>query len=230
MKKYQEKLNFLLDKYQVGKKVTLKNCNCAEVDGQEIPLLSHRSERRFIELKKLVQDGTVKGISAFRISNITNKSVDLNKILYKELDLCMWILESKIASICTMRNGNVQNTIAKTESGVVCTIEIAATLDENLKTIDKHEIISERGIACDKVVDTQIMQNSIYLFGKEKKEFTDTDFELYGLESDEVAMVRHAFEIARDNNTEATLEADKMLGELIRKSEESANLCERMDV
>lgn len=230
MKVYQEKLNFLLNKYQVEKKVILKNYTCAEMDGKEIPLLSHRSERRFIELKKLVQDETVKGVSAFRISDITNKGVDLNKLLYKELDLCMWILDSKIVSVCTMENGNVQNTIARTKSGVVCTIEIAATLEDWVKPIDKHEIISERGIACDKVVDTQITQSSIYLYGKEKKEFTDTDFELYGLEADEVAMVRHAFEIARDNKTEENLAADKVLKELISKSEESVKLCERMDV
>ncbi len=36
MKVYQEKLNFLLNKYQVEKKVILINYACAEVDGKEI--------------------------------------------------------------------------------------------------------------------------------------------------------------------------------------------------
>jgi hypothetical protein len=42
MKVLQEKLDFLLDKYSVGKKAVLKDRNTVVVDGKEIPLLAHR--------------------------------------------------------------------------------------------------------------------------------------------------------------------------------------------
>ena len=57
MKKLQEKLEFLLDKYSVEKKAVLKDAKTVVIDGKEIPVLSHRSERRFVELKNIVNNG-----------------------------------------------------------------------------------------------------------------------------------------------------------------------------
>ena len=50
MKRFQEKLDFLLEKYSVENKAILKNEETVVIDGREIPTLSHRSERRFLEL------------------------------------------------------------------------------------------------------------------------------------------------------------------------------------
>jgi len=49
--------------------------------------------------------------------------------------------------------------------------------------IDRHELIAGRGVACDRVVDTQVPQDSIYaLTGDGERRYTDTDAELFGLE------------------------------------------------
>lgn len=54
MKILQEKLDFLLNKYSVETKATLIDCKTAVIGGTDTPLLSHRLERRFIELKNIV--------------------------------------------------------------------------------------------------------------------------------------------------------------------------------
>ena len=227
MNKLQEKLDFLLEKYSVEKKAVLKDAKTVVIDGKEIPILSHRSERRFVELKNIVNNGTLVGVSVIRVARIVENGKDLYEALYRELDLCQFILQRKIKSITVMENGNVMNAIATTEDGVVCTIEISATLAKGEIEKDKHEIISQRGIACDVVVDAQLKQDSIYVFGSENKKYTDVDFELYGLSIDEIAIVRAAFSVAQNNTSDEMLSADENLCKLVEMAKKSAQSGER---
>ena len=48
------------------------------------------------------------------------------------------------------------------------------------------------------MVDTQIPQQSIYLYTDKPEAYTDVDFELFGLTQDQVALVRTAFALAKD--------------------------------
>ncbi len=228
MKNLQKKLDFLLDKYSVNTKAVLKDKTTVTIDGIDIPLLSHRSERRFIELKNIANGGTLKGISVMRVQRIVEKNTDLNEVLYREFDLCEWILNDKIKTVTAMKNDNVINLIATTKNGIVCTIEISATLKENTPPIDKHEIISQRGIACDVVVDAQLRQDSVYVYGNDEKKYTDVDFELYGLSVDDIAVVRAAFALAQKKNTDEHLSAYEHISQLISAAAESVELCERV--
>ncbi len=230
MNNLQEKLDFLLDKYSVDAKPVLKDCNTVEIDGQAIPLLSHRLERRFIELKNIVNNGTLVGVSVMRVARIIEKGADIYDALYRELDLVQYILQRDIKTIMVMENGNVLNAIATTVDGVVCTIEISATLCAGEIPKDKHEIISQRGIACDVVVDAQLKQDSIYVFGAENKKYTDVDFELYGLSIDEIAVVRAAFTIAQKGMAQEMIAVDKTLKNLVEKAKLSAQIGERQAV
>ncbi len=227
MKKLQEKLDFLLEKYSVEKKAVLKDEKTVVIDGKEIPVLSHRFERRFIELKNIVGNGTLVGVSVMRVARIIESKKDIFEALYRELDLCQFILQRKIKSITVMENGNVMNAIATTEDGVVCTIEISATLKQGEIEKDKHEIISQRGIACDVVVDAQLRQDSVYVFGSENKKYTDVDFELYGLSIDEIAIIRAAFSVAQNNTSDEMLSADKNLCVLLEMAKKSVISGER---
>ena len=227
MNKLQEKLNFLLDKYSVDAKATIISRDVAVINANETPLLSYRCERRFIELKNIVQGGTLAGVSVMRVSRIVEKGMDLFEILKREFDICQFILGKQIISVMAMCNDNTLNVIAKTENDIICTIEIASTLKEGVAPIDKHEIIAQRGTACDVVVDAQLRQNSVYVFGEEKKEYTDVDFELYGLCVEDIAVVRAAFDIAQNNRTKEYAEIDSQLDKLITLAKKSANSCER---
>ena len=69
----QEKLQLLLDKYAVA--ASAKLCEkdgepAVEIDGTVYPILAHRFERRFTELRKMLGDGTLTGLSAVRGGNV----------------------------------------------------------------------------------------------------------------------------------------------------------------
>lgn len=227
MKILQEKLNFLLDKYSVDVKAELKDANTVIIDGQELPLLSHRNERRFLEQKNIVTGGTLEGISVMRVARIIEKGSDIYEALGRELDICQYVLQRNLASIMVMQNDNVLNAISTCEDGVVCTIEISATLAKGEIPKDKHEIIAQRGTCCDVVVDAQLKQDSIYVFGAENQKFTDVDFELYGLSIEEVAIVRAAFGIAQKKNYEEMKAIDARMKKLVELAKRSAVSGER---
>ena len=227
MNKLQEKLDFLTEKYSLNVKPILKNEKTVVINGKEIPTLPHRSERRFLELKNIVTGGTLVGISVMRVVRIVEKAKDVYAELYREFDLCQYILQRKIKSVMVMENGNVLNSIATTEDGIVCTIEISATLGSGEIPKDKHEIISQRGIACDVVVDAQLKQDSVYVFGSENKKFTDVDFELYGLSIEEIAVVRAAFAVAQNKNYNEMAAIDANLLKLVDMAKKSAKSGER---
>ena len=227
MKKLQEKLDFLTGKYSLDVNPVLKDEKTVVIDGKEIPLLSHRCERRFLELKNIANNGTLVGISVMRVARIVEKGTDIYEELYRELDICQYVLQRKIKSIMVMQNDNVLNAIATTDDGIVCTIEISATLASGEIAKDKHEIISQRGIACDVVVDAQLKQDSVYVFGSENKKFTDVDFELYGLSIEEIAIVRAAFGIAQNKNYDEMTAIDANLTKLVDMAKKSAKSGER---
>lgn len=222
MQVLQEKLNFLLDKYDVSKEVTLKTEKMAVIDGVVVPLLAHRNLRRLIELKNIVQGGTLVGVSMMRVARIVEKGSDVYEALARELDICRFVLGREIKSIMVMEGGEVLNAIATAEGGVVCTLEIAATLNAVEKPKDKHEIISQRGLACDVVVDAQLQQDSIYVFGQENQKFTDVDFELYGLDAEQVAVVRAAFDAARFGDKDTRIAENAKVLALVDAAKRSA--------
>lgn len=198
----QEQLKFLLDKYNINTDIEIIDKKTVKLSNEIVSTFPWRYERRFTELKNIVDNHTVNGISHMRVCRIESKGANLSDILYRELDLCEWILSDKIIEIFAVKTDNAINAIAKMKSSVICTLEVATTLAENAEIIDKHEIIAQQGIACDRVVDTQVPQSSIYVY-KEKEEpekYLDVDFELYGLSIEDVAIVRSAFELAKNTS------------------------------
>ena len=227
MKILNEKLNFLLNKYSVESNIVIKDNETAVIDGAEVALLSERLERRFIELKNVANNGTLVGISVMRVARIIEKGSDIFAALYREFDIIQYVLQRKIKSVMAMENGNVLNAIATTEDGVVCTIEISATLKKGEIPKDKHEIIAQHGLACDVVVDAQLKQDSIYIFGEENKKFTDVDFELYGLSIEDIAVVRSAFSIAQNKTAAQNKEIAANLEKLVEMTKAALSSGER---
>ena len=198
----QEKLELLLDKYAVESDAKISaDGKSVEIGGKVYPILSHRFERRFIELRRMLHDGTVSGVSAIRCGNVGTSEKSLNELILRELDICRFLSGQEIVSIAVFgRDDRAANIIAVLDNDVVCSIEVANTLPSGAQTIDKHEVISARGLVCDRVVDTQIPQNSISLYADENAAYTDVDFELYGLDADEAGAVRAAFALAKDES------------------------------
>jgi len=195
----QKGLNLLLKKYSVAANAVLsEDGKTVTVDGTQTPVLPWESERRFIELRNLVVLGRVGNMCTYRIGHAARKGTDLFELLAREIGILEFTVDSSVTEIFAIAGNNTMNCIAETKNGCVCTIELGATLKDNASDIDKHEIITDNGVACDRVVDTQVPQSSVYVFGKNDNVYCDTDAELYGYSEIEINTIRNAFALAKD--------------------------------
>ncbi len=204
----QKGLNLLLEKYSVSDTAVLSEDGTQVViNGTSVPTLPWESERRIIELRNLVVMGRVGNMCTYRIGHTSKKGADLFTLLAREIGILEFTVDSKVKEIFAIAGNGTMNCIAETENGCVCTIELGATLADGEADIDKHEIITDNGVACDRVVDTQIPQNSIYVMGAENKKYLDTDAELYGYSEIQINTIRNAFALAKSAEARACNQA-----------------------
>lgn len=198
-----------------------------------IPLLPWRHQRRFVELRRLVQAGTVDPVLMVRFSCQTDpQRMPLVAVLYREFDLAEWLLGAPIAGLMASINGPSANVVLRMAGGVVVGVEAGAGLPAGSETLDRHELIARRGVASDRVVDTQVPQSSVYLYGPGAvRQWTDTDAELYGLSAEEIDLVRAAFEVmARPEMAGDLRRQHARLARLVRLALESDQRRQRLDV
>jgi len=193
-----EKLRFLVDKYSVpaGEIAETADGPVLRAGGAETPLLPWRVERRFVELKGLVDRQTLEGVSTLRFANATAGG-DLGTLVAREIDLAVWLTGAPVQSVFAVCGGGVAaNVIARLAGELNLSVECATKLPAGTEPIDRHEIIARRGVASDRGVDTQVPQSSIYLYTDAgEARYTDVDTELYGLSNDEIWIVRAAFAV-----------------------------------
>lgn len=196
----QKGLNLLLKKYSVDKNAVLSaDGKTVEIDDNIVPVLPWESERRIIELRNLVVTGRLGNMCTYRIGHTSKNGVNLFELLAREIGILEFTVNSTVKEIFAIAGVNTMNCIVETENGCVCTIELSATLEKGQKDVDKHEIITDNGVGCDRVVDTQMPQDSIYVYGKNKQAFMDTDAELFGYEEIQINTIRNAFALAKSS-------------------------------
>jgi hypothetical protein len=171
----------------------------AETDLPEatVPLRPWRNERRFLELKRLVEEETIVPVLMCRFACLTDgEAIPLDAALYREFDLVAWIAGAPITRVyAAIDAGHAANVIVRLANDVICSVEVATTLPAGTPMQDRHEIIARRGVASDRVVDTQVAQSSVYVWSDaETRQFTDTDAELFGLSPEDVTLVRSSYE------------------------------------
>lgn len=190
----------MLEKYSVKDAALLAaDGKTVAIDGKCYPVLPYESERRFIELRNLVLTGRLGNMCTYRIGHTAQKGTCLYGLLAREIGILEFTVDSPVTEIFAIAGTNTMNCIAETANGCVCTIELGATMKEGTPAVDKHEIITDSGVACDRVVDTQVPQSSIYVFGESEIAYQDTDAELYGYAESEINTIRNAFLVAKDS-------------------------------
>jgi len=167
----------------------------------EIPLLPWRLRRKFVELKKIVDDSVIEDACLYRFCCMGSKDKwTLASLFYRELDLFEFIGNSRVTAVNTiMADNEAGSAIATLESGVICSIEVSTQVPPGTVMVDRHEIIASRGVASDQPVDTQVPMSSIYCYTKNgENRFTDTDFELFDLDDLQIDQVRSAFQVLKN--------------------------------
>ena len=198
-RKMNESLTFLRDKYGCPAGEIISGNDGYELalpDGKRIALLPWRVERRFAELKKMVEDQTLEDVSTFRFAAFSAGGNPV-KTAARELDLASFLADSPIRRIFAVRSGDAAcNILARFANGMSASVECGSKLPVGTEDMDRHEIIARRGVASDRAVDTQSPQCSIYEWtDKGLAAFTDVDTELFGLPNEQIWVVRAAFAV-----------------------------------
>lgn len=189
-----EGLKKLLDKYGVTPPPYQMEGNVLKVNGEEMPLFPWREEARFREMKRLCTGGVVGEIVSIRAMRTAEKREGLENILYREIDLCLWLAGKRFKNLFAVVNGACANVILRFEGNATVILEAAATQKDGAEAAERHEVFTDHGMVNDQAIDTQVKQQSLYEFVEGKTAaYTDVDFELYGLKVDEVARVRAAY-------------------------------------
>lgn len=225
-------LRYLLDKYEVpgsgkitdsAKPETMPAA--LETESGKVAMLPWRVERRFIELKHIIEQNTLEDVSTLRFCKLESSGrSSLDRLIYQEFDLCEWLGGAPVIRIFAVFNKDrAVNIIVKLENGISCSVECSVMLPENAEVVDRHEIIARRGVASDRVVDTQVPQSSIYSYSqKTEKRFTDVDAEIFGLAESDIYMVRAAFKTLSEPETAKEWNSrHKRLRELIEAAKKS---------
>lgn len=171
------------------------------LEKNQIPLLTWRVKRKFVELKKIVADSVIEDACLFRFCSMGSKDKwSLSALLYREMDLFEYIGGGKIISVqAVISDEEAGNAIVRLDNGTLCSIEAGTQMPADTSMVDRHEIIAGRGVASDLVVDTQVPQSSIYSYtSKGEKRYTDVDMELYGFDELQIDQIRSAFQVLKD--------------------------------
>ncbi len=174
-------------------------CSSAESDQTTVPLFPWRSERRFQELRAIVAGRTIDPVLMCRFACMTDgRPLDLRAILFREFDLLEWLAGRTMVSVYAAVNGATANAVVRLAGGVLGSVEVAATLPPGAPLADRHELIARRGVASDRAVDTQVAQSSVYVTtAAGVDQYTDTDDELFGLDAQQVSLVRAGWDALR---------------------------------
>jgi hypothetical protein len=167
----------------------------------QIPLLPWRVKRKFVELKKIVEDTVIEDVCLFRFCCLGNKDEwSLFSLLYREMDLLEFIGNGKINSVqAVFSDDQVGNVILRLNNNALCSIEVGIQMPAGSLLVERHEIIARRGVTSDLVVDTQIPQSSVYSYTKNGEiRYTDVDMELFGFDELQIDHIRSAFQVIKN--------------------------------
>lgn len=226
IEKIQRSLSALLNKYNIPVTESLNLLPGwfflnKEIGNKDIPLMTWRSNRKFIELHNIVMNNIIEHVCMLRFSSMSNSRMDLSALLYREFDLCEFLGNGRIISLhATFFEKQGGNVIIKLNNGVIGSIEVGNQLPLDSKKIERHELIARRGVASDLVVDTQIPQQSVYLYTKDEIEsYKDIDNELWGFDEDEVELIRSSFNYYKNSTPgEFYTQQHEHLSELVRSA------------
>ena len=201
-KKMNEALAFLREKYGCAAGEIVSGDDGARLalpDGSTVALLPWRVERRFVELKKIIDSQTLEDVSTFRFASFSAGG-DCVKTAARELDLAVYLSGSALTQLFAVKSGDAAcNILARLSGGMSASVECGINLPAGAEILDRHEIIAKRGVASDRGVDTQVPQSSIYEWTDSgNSTFTDVDTELFGLPNEQIWIVRAAFAVLMD--------------------------------
>ncbi|HEV2479844.1 MAG TPA: hypothetical protein VGS79_09265, partial [Puia sp.] len=94
----------------------------SRLTARQVPLLTWRGVRKFVELRNIIKDSTIENPCLLRFAVFSSKGDwSFKALLYRELDLIEYITGRRIVSVNACLNGEgTGNVIAITDNGILC--------------------------------------------------------------------------------------------------------------
>ena len=154
-------------------------CSTVRIGDRDVPVFSYRTHPKFEGIRRLDRLGKP---CALTISSVGTDT--LEQILFRELDVAEYLLDSPTDHITAYRNGSSANLIVGFESGTTAHMQLHSARCGVRQF--RHELYTTEGMAADRPVDTVIAQHAINLWTEDGYEtYTDPDMLLYGLTEEE---------------------------------------------
>ena len=199
------------------------------LDGKTYPLYFWRCDTQVVQMKGFAPD---RNPCSMKTAQTAHKSVSLQKLLYRELDICQQILDTKVKSVMAFQNGKAMNVMVTMENECVCVLELCCVLNEKSPEQGRRTFWGKNGMASDGVVSQKVKNSSVYLFTEDEEKpetFNDIFQYTYGLEREDVlraCMIAEILMGRRDisdwHQNHAHLET------CLQAAEKSANTMERV--
>ena len=209
LKKCRDGVHLLCQKYEIelGEwAVSMENeIPVLEYLGQRIEIPYWRYIDSYISMRNCLTDGTVLQKSMMKTTVIDTAEISLSKMILRETDICLWMMDDKVESVYALGNDRTATIIFRFFSGMVGTIDVANTLASGQAPIQRYEIIGTDGVVTNKSVDELFRQDALYCFSADGRVegYTDFDMELYGYSIDECALVRSILDILENQKQSA---------------------------
>ena len=155
---------------------------------KRLPIFGYRAFPKFAEMKNLPLLGDR---CALTVSSVAKEP--LPRIVFRELDLAEYLLDSPIEHITAYRLKNSVNLIAAMKNGTKAMLQIHSSLYGERQF--RHELFTTEGMVSDRVVDTVVAQHSLNIFTADGAEaLTDADMLLYGFSPEEQECIYGAYD------------------------------------
>lgn len=153
-----------------------------------MPVFSYRTNQKIEEMKALDTLGTPCAYTAMSVN-----SDSLEQILFRELDVAEYLMDTQTDHITAYCTGNSANLIVGFDNGASAHMQLHSSPFGPRQF--HHELITDQGLVSDRVADTVIAQQALNLYTNDGYEFfTDSDFLLYGLSEEDQELVYGIFD------------------------------------
>jgi len=156
------------------------------LDGIKYPLFWWHCDTQISQMYRMAPS---RKLCSMKLNRTCAKSMGLDALLYKELDIAEHMFRCEIQSVMAMENEHSMNMLATMEQQQVALFELAATLNDNTPEQGRHSYWGEDGMASDRVVSQKIPSEAIYLFTEDEKDptlYNDIFIYMYGLSKTDV--------------------------------------------
>lgn len=156
------------------------------LDGVKYPLFWWRCDPQVSTMQELAPE---RKICSMKLNRSGAKSEGLEKLLYKELDIAEFIMDTRVRTMMNFRKGDSMNMLCTMENDRVALFELTAALHDDTPEQGRHTYWGEDGMASDRVVSQKVPSESVYLFTQDRAEaetYNDIFIYMYGLKKNDV--------------------------------------------